>query len=82
MEGTTGAGMTLRENAYNRAGRHCECTMRGCSHIGRCAQSLGGGWEILRVDDSGAYTLNNIVAVCEACFRRARGSAIGPLPGF
>jgi hypothetical protein len=38
--------MTLREEAFARAEGHCECTLKGCGHAGRCLAVLRGEWEI------------------------------------
>jgi hypothetical protein len=43
---------------------------------------LRGNWEFHRIETSEPLTLSNIVALCEACGRHARGSPVGPLPGF
>jgi hypothetical protein len=74
--------MPLRDDAYARAGGQCECNLRGCSHLGRCFGLLRGEWEIRRIDVAEPLVLSNVLAICEACDRYARGSAIGPLPGF
>jgi hypothetical protein len=74
--------MALREDAFERANGHCECRMRWCSHMGECGQILRGAWELVRCDRAEPYQLSNVVVVCEACARRAQGSAVGPLPGF
>lgn len=74
--------MALRQDAYDRANGYCECRMWWCSHIGRCGQVLRGEWELLRLDRAEAYVLSNVVAICEACSRRAHGSTVGPLPGI
>jgi hypothetical protein len=70
--------MTLRDDAYNRANSRCECAVRDCGHNGRCSAPLGGEWGIRRLDPSRPFGLDNVVAMCDACFRHALGS----LPGF
>jgi hypothetical protein len=74
--------MIVRDEVYDRAEGLCECTLRGCSHHGQCSQPLRGDWEIYRLDPAVVYNLSNLVALCEACSRRARGGTAGPLPGF
>ena len=74
--------MNLREEAYSRAQGHCECRMRWCSHTGRCGQILRGDWEKVRQNAAETFTLGSVVAVCERCLRRARGSPVGLLPGL
>jgi hypothetical protein len=74
--------MTLRDDVYSRGEGRCECTIKGCGHSGRCSGLLRGEWEIYRIEPGGPFTLSNVVALCEACDRHARGSPVGPLPGF
>ena len=75
-------GLSLRDMAYSRANGHCECAARYCAHEGRCSGPLLGEWDILRLDPAQPLILNNVVAICEACSRHARGSAVGVLPGI
>jgi hypothetical protein len=74
--------MTLRDEVHKRSGGRCECVGRRCGHSGRCMSVLRGNWEFHRIETSEPLTLSNIVALCEACGRHARGSPVGPLPGF
>ena len=74
--------MTLRDDAYNRAKGQCECAVKDCGHSARCSGPLRGEWEIRRIDPAQPLTLNNVVAICHACYRHVRGSSLGPLPGF
>jgi len=42
--------MSIRDDAYARAGGKCECTMKSCSHhTGRCSAMLKGEWEVHRI---------------------------------
>jgi hypothetical protein len=74
--------MALRDDVYNRAEGRCECFARDCGHTGRCLGVLRGKWDIHRIEAGGPFTLANLVALCEACDRHVRGTAVGPLPGF
>lgn len=74
--------MNLRDDVSARAGGRCECTFRGCAHAGRCPSGLHGEWELHRIDSGRDFTFDNVVALCEGCGRRMRGSALGPFPGF
>ena len=60
----------VKEDLYKRAGGKCECTMSKCSHhTGRCNAMLRGAWEAHRVTAGGAYTLSNLIAMCQICHR-------------
>ena len=71
--------MRLREDVYARAQGQCEY---GCAHNGRCLSGLHGDWDLHPIDPGGPFTIDNLLALCEACARHARGSALGPLPEF
>jgi hypothetical protein len=65
----------LRDQAHRRARGNCECVMTTCGHVGRCNVVLRGGWVLHRLATSGAYTLRNVVALCQTC--RARIPSYG-----
>jgi hypothetical protein len=61
----------VRQALYNRARGQCECTMTVCRHhiAGmRCSNRLiKGYWEAHRRVAGGAYTLSNLIAMCDQC---------------
>jgi hypothetical protein len=58
----------LRDQAHRRARGNCECVMKTCGHVGRCNAVLRGDWVLHRFTTSGAYTLRNVVVLCQDCF--------------
>ena len=69
--------MALREDVFARAGGRCECTMKNCGHTGRCSAMLRGEWEIHRINAGGAYTLSNVIGMCQTCHRNTPSYGIG-----
>jgi hypothetical protein len=60
----------LRDEVENRAHGMCECTMAVCKHdTGRCRALLRGAWEVHPTHAGGAYTLSDVVGMCETCHR-------------
>ncbi len=60
----------IRELVYKRGGGKCECMEEVCSHhTGCCNAMLRGEWGVHRTDPEGAYTPNNVVAMCQECHR-------------
>lgn len=70
--------MAFRDDVYNRAGGKCECRMTSCTHhSGRCNAMLRGEWEIHRLTAGGAYTLGNVLAMCQTCHRNTPSYGVG-----
>ncbi len=74
------APQAIRNAVHIRAGGRCECTMTSCrNHTGRCSAMLRGPWEVHRRAAGGAYTLTNVVGMCQTCHRNTRTYGRGRL---
>lgn len=62
-----------REALRKRAGGRCECTMKVCSHVGRCKTRLiGSKWHAHHRSRTGPDTLGNLIALCVPCHKNTR----------
>jgi len=62
---------SVTEEAWERAGGKCECTLISCAHIGRCNKPLtANNWHAhhkLSIAAGGSDSLNNCQALCIPC---------------
>jgi hypothetical protein len=67
------------QKLHQRAGGKCECTMTECSHhAGRCRAQLGGDWQNWHAHHrsrSGPDNLENLIAMCQDCYRNTEHMA-------
>lgn len=72
------ATQKLRDDIYHRAGGRCECEMKTCGdHKGRCTRILRGAWEVHRITAGGAYTMSNVIGMCQECHRNTPSYGAG-----